>query len=97
MDKSIKLMLQLLLNRHIIGAKHFPERLLIVSKTKWLSKDERILFEKEYSEIINRGLLLRMKKRTGKGTEWHISLNPEKLNDIYELMNYGKNQTRDVL
>ncbi len=90
MEKSTESILLFLLNKHIIGAKHFPEHKFVVSRTKWLDKDERKVFEKEYSELINQGILLRLKKKTGKGTEWHISLNPERLKDIYEMTIYGK-------
>jgi hypothetical protein len=48
---------------------------------------DRSEFDKAYKEIINQGLILRMKKRTGKGSDWHISINPKKIKEVYESIN----------
>ena len=41
---------------------------------------------KEYRDAINNHLILKIKKRTGKGSDWHISLNPRKLKELYEMI-----------
>jgi hypothetical protein len=30
--------------------------------------------------------LIRLKKRTGKGSEWHISIHPKRVNDVDEIL-----------
>lgn len=83
MNSALRAILIFLLNRHYIGGKHFPEKKLIVSRTKWLSRIQKKEFEKEYRMVLP--YLIRMKKRTGRGTEWHISINPRHLAEIGEL------------
>lgn len=86
MEKPTESILLFLLNKHYIGGKHFPEHKLLVSRTKWLGKEERKVFEKEYRSMIDQNYFVRLKKRTGKSAEWHISINPEKLKDIFEMI-----------
>ncbi|KYK25415.1 hypothetical protein AYK26_06115 [Euryarchaeota archaeon SM23-78] len=71
-----------MLNQRIIGGKHTPENKIIKSKTKWLDKKEKKEFQKEYKELIKQGVMIRVKKRTGKGSDWHISLNSKKVNEV---------------
>jgi len=82
----IKAIIRLLLNRRYIGARHTPEEKLIVYRTKWLNKQELKEFEIQYRMAINAEIIMRYKKRTGKGTGWHISLNPRKLKEAYEMI-----------
>ena len=84
MNNALKALLYFLLNKHIIGAKHFPEKKLIRSKTKYLKPPEQKEFEKEYKELLKQEFIQRFKKRTGKGSEWHISLNPRTLKEVYK-------------
>jgi hypothetical protein len=90
MEKATESILLFMLNKHYIGGKHFPEHKLLISRIKWLSKEERKIFEKEYDFMINKEYIIRLKKRTSKSTEWHISINPEKLKDVFEMMNDEK-------
>lgn len=69
-----------------IGKKHTPEDKLIISKTKWIDTKAEKGFKKEYKRMLNEGFILRLKKRTGKGSNWHISLNPKKLKELYEML-----------
>lgn len=85
-NKIIRSVLVFLLNHRYIGGKHTPEDKLIKSKTKWLPAEERKEFRKEYKRLINERHIIRSKKRTGKGFDWHISLNPRKLKEIYNLI-----------
>ena len=82
MNKAIRALLTTLLNKRKIGGSHIAEQLMLSSKTKWLSKDERREFNKEYKELINSQVILRSKKRTGKGYDWHISLNPKSVEQV---------------
>lgn len=84
MNKALRAVLLFLISKRYIGGKHFPEDKLIKSRTKWLSKQDVKDFKKEYKNI--KKFLIRLKKRTGKGSSWHISLNPKFLTDIKELL-----------
>jgi hypothetical protein len=86
MNGALKAMIMFMLNKRYIGGKHFPEDKLVNSRTKWLQKEELKEFEKEYKELINTQFILKTKKRTGKGYDWHVSLNPRKLKEMYELI-----------
>ena len=85
MERTTEAIIRFLLNRHYIGKKHFPEERLLKSRIKWLSKEERKGFEKEYYSF-SKKYLLRLKKRTGKSSAYHISLKPSKLKEIYEMI-----------
>jgi len=86
MNASLKAIIATMLNKRIIGGKHTPEEKIIRSKTKWLQKEEMRNFEKEYQHLVNEQAILRIKKKTGKGSDWHISLNPRKLKEIHDLI-----------
>jgi len=86
MNPALKAIITIMLSKKIIGSKHTPEDKLIKSKTQWLSKEEYNEFDKEYRKAINEQLILKIKKRTGKGSDWHISLNPRKLKELYEMI-----------
>jgi hypothetical protein len=86
MNSALKAIITLMLNKKIIGGKHTPEEKLFRSKTKWLQKEEYHEFEKEYHDMLNNQMILRIKKRTGKGSDWHISLAPRKLKELYEMI-----------
>jgi len=75
-----------MLSRRCIGNKHTPEDKLLKSKLKWLTKEELKSFKEEYKQVINNQLVLRAKKMTRKGSDWHINLNPKKLKEIYEAL-----------
>jgi len=82
MDDSLKKILLWMLHRHIVGHKHFPEKLAISPRLKHLPKYLHQSFYKEYEELIVQGYFIRLKKRTGKGSGWHISINPETIEEI---------------
>lgn len=86
MNSVLKSIITSMLNKKVIGGKHTPEGKLITSKTRWLKKEEYNEFNKEYRDAINSQLILKIKKRTGKGSDWHISLNPRKLKELYEMI-----------
>jgi len=84
MNGGLRAIILFLLNKRYIGGKHFPEEKLVVSRTRYLNSEEQKEFEQEYKSFVNELFLLRLKKRTGKGSDWHISLNPRKLKELYE-------------
>lgn len=86
MNGALKSVIIFMLNKKYIGGKHTPEDKLILSKTKWLQKYERREFEKEYQKLVNSGFILKTKKKTGKGSGWHISLNPRNLKELYVII-----------
>ena len=86
MNRGLRAVMLFLLNRRYIGGKHFPEKNIVKAKTRYLQKKEMRDFEKEYKEVVNAVFLLRSKKRTGKGSDWHISLNPNKLKELLEML-----------
>jgi hypothetical protein len=84
MNTALQAILARMLNRRIIGAKHLPEDKLI--KMQWLNKNERKEFLKEYREMVNQGIIIISKKKTGKGSANHISLNPAKIKEAIEMI-----------
>lgn len=86
MNKILRAVFIFLLNKRYIGGKHTPEDKVVKSKTKWADKKDLIGFDKEYKKAINEQFILKIKKRTGKGSGWHISLNPRKLKELYKLV-----------
>ncbi len=85
-NKIVKAVLMYLLSKRCIGGKHTPENKLLVSKTKWLNKHDKKIFDRAYKQIIFEKIIIRTKKRTGKGYDWHISLNPRKLKDMHNMI-----------
>jgi len=86
MDKKLKRLIKVLRNQNTIGQKHIPENIVLKSVLRDANKHERKEFFREYESLTQQGFLIRLKKRTGKGNDWHISLNPEKLKDIMEII-----------
>jgi len=84
MNLTLKNLLLKMLHNRIIGEKHTPEQLLIKSKIRYLSKISQKEFYEEYKTLIQKQYFIRVKKKTGKGTDWHISLNPERLHELEE-------------
>ncbi|MBU0758092.1 MAG: hypothetical protein KKF44_08540 [Nanoarchaeota archaeon] len=54
-----------------------------------MPKTDRTIFDKEYKNIVNEGIILRTKKRTGKSSEYHLSLNPRKLCELKKMIDEG--------
>jgi hypothetical protein len=81
MNDALKNILLNLLHNRIICGRHTPERIAL-SRVSILRPYERREFFKDYKSLINQGYIFRQKKRTGKGYEEHISLNPEHIEEI---------------
>ena len=87
MNRVLKAILCCLINKSKFGESHTPEDRLIKPKIKYINSSERKEFEKEYQQMIKQGIILRVKKRTGKGTDWHISLDSHKTEELNRLLN----------
>jgi len=88
MNPALKAIVLFLMSKRYIGGKHTPEDRIIKSKTKWIDSKEEKEFRKEYKKMINERFILRSKKRTGKGSGWHICLNPRKLKELNEMLEW---------
>ncbi len=82
MHNELRDLLQYMLSHHIIGARHAPEDRLITSRIKHLPRNVQKEFYEEYDALCRKGWCIRLKKRTGKGSDWHISINPEYTSEI---------------
>ncbi|MBD3314116.1 hypothetical protein GF345_06755 [Candidatus Woesearchaeota archaeon] len=82
MNKALRDLFLTLLNQRCFGRKHTPEKKLIRSKTRWLDNAETKEFYRQYKQAVNESLIVRMKKRTKKGSDWHISLNTRMKKEI---------------
>lgn len=88
---ALKDLVTVLLRKRVFGGKHTPEKKLIKLQTRQLNKQQKKDFDKEYLNLIKDEFILRSKKRTGKGSDWHIRLNPRKIKEINEFLeNEGK-------
>jgi hypothetical protein len=86
MNEKLKHILKFMLRHNMIGAKHLPEKALFNSALKHLNKNIQKEIYKEYENLIRQEYFIRLKKRTGKGSEYHISLNPEMIEEINDLV-----------
>ena len=89
MNRGAKDLLRHLLAKRCIGGKHIPESIVMAHLVFGLDRNRRRELEKDYRDLLNNGTIMRMKKRTGKGSDWHISLNPRKMDEIYWILREG--------
>lgn len=87
MDIALRAVLKYLWKKKYFGHKHTPEERTIKKVVHWRNREQKKEFNSQYKEVINEGLILRLKKRTGKGSDWHISINPKKIKDLMEKLN----------
>ena len=86
MNSTVRVILSYLVDKEYIGGKHTHEDKLIKRKSRWLPRKEQKAFAKEYKKI--RSLyLIREKKRTGKSSDWYISINPRNLAEVKRILN----------
>lgn len=79
--EECKSILRRLLNKRRIGGKHTEEKNVL----RWLKNlppKRQKQAKEDYEQCVKEGLILRMKKTNQK----HVSLNPKKLKEIYELV-----------
>ncbi|MAH06731.1 hypothetical protein CMI38_00590 [Candidatus Pacearchaeota archaeon] len=85
--KLIKLILNKLIRANIWGGKHIPLHYIKNGIPEYFrnSNHGRKEFEKAIKQMINNNWILMGKKKTGKGVDYHISLNPSKASEIRKL------------
>lgn len=86
MNKTLIELLSVMFKKHYIGAKHIPESVIFKSKIKHLNKHLQKEFYDDYEKLLRQNYFIRLKKRTGKSSDYHISLNPEMIEEINELL-----------
>ena len=77
-----------LVNNNVWGGKHIPIDFITKSLPEHFRnthKGQRLI-EKTMKELVNDGLIFVIDKRTGKGSNKHISLNPRKVADIKQYL-----------
>lgn len=83
-----KLILQKLARADVWGGKHTPLGFIIKGIPEHYHnthKGKRAI-EKAIKELLNDAWVLLPTKRTGKGSDDHISLNPRKVNEIKQFL-----------
>jgi hypothetical protein len=86
MNKRLLHLLNYIIRHHVIGAKHAPESLMFRFALKKFNKDIQKEFYRDYELLSSKNYFIRLKKRTGKGSEYHISLNPEMIDKLEEII-----------
>jgi hypothetical protein len=89
MDGGIKRLLEVMIGRHYIGGKHFPEKRLLRMASYHI--DDKRQFESQYRRLLNDWIIIRAMKRTGKQYDCHISINPRRIKEVKEIIG-GKNE-----
>ena len=79
---EVKLIIRKLLRQSCIGGVHTPEKPLFRRIKNLHNKILKKEIVKNWAELVNHGYIWRIMKRTKKGTDYHISVNPKK---VYEL------------
>jgi hypothetical protein len=78
------LLLRRLFRRRVIGGKHLPE-VLVLSWVKHASKQCQRQAMEDYEEGVKAGIIRRY-RHTG---EWHVSINPNKLQEALRMIDRG--------
>lgn len=86
MIKEMKGLVRLLLTHSFSPKNHFPEEKLLNPRRKGLNNKQRDEFDKDYQELIKKGIIIRVWKRTGHSSDWHIGLNPKLRGDAEKLI-----------
>ena len=83
-----KLILQKLIRSNVWGGKHIPLEFVIRGTPEHYRnthKGKKVI-EKTLKELMNKEWIALLTKRTGKGSESHISLNPRKVSEIKQFL-----------
>jgi len=86
-----RLILQKLIRGNVWGAKHTPLDFIrkgIPEHYRNIHKGQKAL-EEVLKELGNKEWIILARKRTGKGSDEHISLNPRKISDIRQFISSG--------
>lgn len=87
--KAKKFILRELIKRRKIGGSHTPLDNITQHLPDIFLKEKRTqrIIKFALKDLVNNGLVIVLKKKTGKGSDLHISANPKKLKEIAELLN----------
>lgn len=88
LDVLKKLILQKLVRANVWGGKHTPLDFVTKGIPEHYRNTHpgRKIIEKVLKDLINAGWLMVLAKRTGKGSDDHISLNPRKVGEIKQFL-----------
>ena len=81
-NDEIKKMLKTLYMRKCIGGAHMPEEILLKRVKRIKNKKLRKEIGKQWKELEYYRYIKRMKKRTKKGMDFHVCLNPKAVFEI---------------
>lgn len=83
-----KFILRELIKRRKIGGSHTTLDNVVQHLSDEFLKEKRTrkIIESALKELVNDKMVIVLKKRTGKGSDLHISINPRKLKEIAELL-----------
>lgn len=73
---ELKSVIRFLLTHKCVGGVHTPESFLFKRFKNVHDKQIRKKIAVQWFELEREGFIIRMKKRTRKGSDYHISLNP---------------------
>ncbi len=87
-DSLKRLILQKLVRADIWGGKHIPFNFVKKGVPEHYRNSYKCkkIFEKAIKELINEGWVILTIKRTGKGSDAHISLNQKKVDEIRQYL-----------
>lgn len=88
MHGALRNIIKFLVSKKYIGGRHVPEQWVVLSRTRSLHPQERKQCLKEYLAFREAYCIVLMKK-TGKGSDWHISLNSHRMKEIHALLDDG--------
>lgn len=88
-NRAKRFILRELIKRKKIGGSHIPLDNVIRYLPEEFLKDKRTkkIINFTLKELVNNKMVVVLKKKTGKGSDLHISVNPRKLKEIAELLN----------
>jgi len=88
MDGLKKLILQKLINSNTWGGKHTPLDFMVkgVPEHYRNTHQGRKVVEKALKVLTNDGWIILLSKRTGHGSDKHVSLNPRKVSEIKQFL-----------
>lgn len=88
-DNQVKsFILRELIRKRKIGGAHTPLENIVNNLPDELlhNKQGQKIIEKSVKELVNLEFVIVLHKRTGKGSDLHISMNPRKIKEINEFI-----------
>jgi len=86
-DKVKKLIIQKLIRSNILGGKHTPLDFIFKGLPgNYRNNQGKKTIEKALKELTNLEFIIILPKKTGKGVDDHVSLNPRKVTEIKQFL-----------